>query len=311
LVDLANPAFPPYVLPTPGPFTTVLDSRETTQNSGLTAQLQSTIWDRLHLLVGARAAHITIQSADRVINTNFVTDASKMLPRVGGVLDLVPGVSMFADYSEGFRAVPFFSGKGPPKPEEANQTEGGFKLALPSGFSATLAWFTITRRNVVSPLPGSLVLAVQIGEQRSRGFEADLTWQPIPGLSMLASYAHIDARIIQDQLFAPGNRLDRVPLDSGRLWINYKFQDGPLRNVAVGAGVYAASSQAISADNQYFTPAYATVDGKISYDVDQWTFALIGKNLTNARYFQPFPLSVGWVAPGEPLTVYAMAKRKY
>ena len=79
----------------------------------------------------------------------------------------------------------------------------------------------------------------------------------------------------------------------------------------MGAGVYAASSQAISADNQYFTPAYATVDGKISYDVDQWTFALIGKNLTNTRYFQPFPLSVGWVAPGEPLTVYAMAKRKY
>jgi iron complex outermembrane receptor protein len=311
LVNLANPAFPPYVLPTPGPPATVLDTRETTQNSGLTAQLQSTIWDRLHLLVGARAAHITIQSADHVHNANYLTEASKMLPRVGGVLDLVPGVSVFADYSEGFRAVPFFNGSGPPKPEEANQTEGGVKLVLPSGFAGTLAWFTITRRNVVSPLPGSPVLMVQIGEQRSQGFEADVTWQPIPGLSMLASYAHIDARIVQDQLFAPGKRLDRVPADSGRFWVNYKFQDGPLRNVAVGAGVYAASSQAISPDNQYFTSAYATIDGKISYDIDQWTFALIGKNLTNTRYFQPFPLSVGWVAPGEPLTVYAMTKKKY
>jgi iron complex outermembrane receptor protein len=311
LVDLANPAFPPYVPPTPGPLTSVLDTRERLANSGLTVQLQSTIWERLHLLVGARDAYIHIQSADRVLNTNFDTSASRVLPRVGGVLDLVPGISVFADYSEGFRGVPFYNGSTPPKPEESNQTEGGVKLALPSGFSGTLAWFTITRRNVVSTLPGSLVLAVQIGEQRSQGFEADVTWQPIPGLSMLGSYAHIDARIIRDQLFAPGNVLDRVPADSGRFWVNYKFQDGPLRNVAVGAGVYAASRQAISPDNQYFTPAYATVDGKIAHDVDQWSFALIGKNLTNARYFQPFPLNVGWVAPGEPLTVYAMAKRKY
>jgi iron complex outermembrane recepter protein len=311
LVDLASPVFPPYVQPSPGPFTTILDTRETIANSGLTAQLQSTIGDRVHLLAGARAAHFDVHSADSVLNTNFATGASKVLPRVGAVVDLVPGISVFADYSEGFRAVPFYNGKAPLKPEEANQREGGLKLALPSGFAGTLAWFTITRRNVVSTIPGSFVLAVQIGEQRSQGFEADLTWQPIPGLSMLASYAHIDARIIQDQLFSPGNRLDRVPLNSGRFWANYKFQDGLLRNVSVGAGVYAASPQAISPDNQYFTPGYATVDGKIGYDIDQWSFALIGKNLTNARYFQPFPLNVGWVAPSEPLTVYAMAKLKY
>jgi iron complex outermembrane recepter protein len=311
LVDLANPVFPAYALPAPGPFTSVLDSRERYENSGLTAQLQSTIFDRLHLLAGVREAQVHIQSADRVLGTNFDTTASKLVPRIGGVLDLVPGVSVFADYSEGFRGVPFYNGSAPPKPEESNQKEGGVKLVLPSGFAATLAWFTITRRNVVSTLPGSPVLAVQIGEQRSQGFEADLTWQPIAGLSMLTSYAHIDARILQDQLFAPSNRLDRVPLDSGRFWVNYKFQDGPLRNVSIGAGLYAASAQAISPDNIYFTPAYATLDGKIAYDIDRWTLALIGKNLTNVRYFQPFPLNVGWVAPGEPLTVYAMAKLKY
>ena len=311
LVDLANPAFPPYVLPSPGPLTSVLDSRERIVNDGLTAQLQSTISDRVHLLVGARAAHIDMQSADRVLGTNFATEASKVIPRAGAVLDIVPGLSAFADYSEGFRAVPLFNGRSPPKPEEANQTEGGLKLVLPSGLSGTLAWFDLSRRNVVTQLPGSPVLAVQIGEQRSQGFEADLTWQPIPGLSMLASYAHINAWIVQDQLFAAGNKLDRVPADSGRVWVNYKFQNGPLRNVSVGAGLYAASAQAISLDNQYFTPAFATIDGKIAYEMDRWSLALIGKNLTNARYFQPFPLSVGWVAPGEPLTVYGLAKLKY
>jgi iron complex outermembrane receptor protein len=100
-------------------------------------------------------------------------------------------------------------------------------------------------------------------------------------------------------------------VESGRLWVNYKVQDGALRNLSVGAGIYGASRQAISPDNQFFTPGYATVDGKIAYEIDQWTLALIGKNLANAHYFQPFPLNVGWVAPGEPHTVYAMAKMKY
>jgi iron complex outermembrane receptor protein len=136
--------------------------------------------------------------------------------------------------------VPFFAGAPgtAPEPEEAEQIEGGFKLALPSGFSGTLAYFDITRRNVMNLLPGAPFLAVQIGEQRSRGFDMDLVWQPIPGLSMIGSYAHIDAFLVQDQLYAPGNKLDRVPADSGRFWANYRFQSAPLRNVSIGAGLY-------------------------------------------------------------------------
>jgi iron complex outermembrane recepter protein len=104
-----------------------------------------------------------------------------------------------------------------------------------------------------------------------------------------------------------GNRVDRVPQDSGRLWTHYKFQDGWLRNVSVGAGFYAASRQAISLDNQFFTPGFVTLDAKIGYDSDRWSIALTGKNLTNRPYFIPYPFATGRVAPGEPLTVFAAA----
>ena len=39
---------------------------------------------------------------------------------------------------------------------------------------------------------------VQTGEQQSRGVEADLIWQPSPGLSFLASYAHVVATVTRD-----------------------------------------------------------------------------------------------------------------
>ena len=281
------------------------------QNSGMTAQLQSSIWDRLHLLAGVRMAHVRIHSIDDAARTDYVTDSWRPLPRVGAVFELLPGLSAFADYSQGYRGVGFFNTGGAPKPEEAEQTEGGLKLALPSGLSSTLSFFTITRRNVVSLLPGNPVLSQQVGEQRSQGFDVDLTWQPLPGLSMLASYAHVDAYVTRDQTYPSGNKVERVPADSGRFWANYKFQQGPLRDVSIGGGLYAASKQASGLDNVYFTPAFVTYDGKIGYEAGPWSVALIGKNLADRRYFVPFPVGNGMVAPAEPRTVYAVAKVKY
>jgi iron complex outermembrane recepter protein len=307
LVDLANPVFPAFVLPT----TSAFNDNNVDQNSGLTAQLQSTIGERLHVLAGLRLAHVQMHSRDLVAQTNFVTEAWKPVPRAGAVYDLARGISVFADYSQSFRGVPFFNAGTAPKPEEAEQSQAGLKLALPSGFAATLAYFTITRRNVVDLLPGSPFAALQIGEQRSRGFDMDLTWQPLPGLSILGSYAHIDAFVVQDQLYAPGNSIDGVPRDSGRLWANYKLQSAPLRNFSVGAGFYAASRQVTALDNLYFTPAFVTFDAKIAYETDRWSVALIGKNLADARYFQPFAQGLGVVAPSEPLTVYVVARVKY
>ena len=83
----------------------------------------------------------------------------------------------------------FNAGTGAPKPEEAEQTEGGLKFALPSGFASTLSpspsrgatWCRCCRAIRAFPPDGA---------QRSQGFDVDLTWQPLPGLSMLASYAH-------------------------------------------------------------------------------------------------------------------------
>lgn len=307
LVDFANPVFPAY---TPAP-TSAFNSNNLYVNSGLTTQWQSDIYERLHLLAGVRLANVYIHGTDTVAGSDFITDAWKPLPRFGAVVDLVKGVSAFADYSQGYRGVPFFNATGAPKPEEAEQTEAGLKLALPTGFSATFAWFTNTRRNVMNLLPGSLFLATQVGEQRAEGFDADLTWQPLAGLSILASYAHVNAFVIQDQLFAPGTVLERVPRDSGRLWVNYKFQDGWLQNIAVGAGLYAASAQATALDNIYFTPGYITFDGKIAYETDHWSLGVTGKNLADHRYFVPYASGSGYTMPADGRTVLAFGKLRY
>lgn len=304
------PLFPPYVNPI-GTGLLVFDADNVNINSGLTVQLQTTVWERLHLLSGVRLAYVDFLGLHPFGGGQYHVEKTKPLPRFGVAFDVVPGVTPFAGYSEGLRTVRFFGGRGTPKPEEAKQVEAGVKLVLPYGLAVTMAVFDVTRRNVVTGDPLNPFLNVQTGEQRSRGFDMALTWQPSPGLSMLASYAHVDARITQDVFFAVGNRVDRVPEDSGRLWVDYKVQEGLFRNVTIGAGLYAASSQAIGLNNQFFTPGFVTFDAKLGYDTETWSLALVGKNLANRRYFVPYPFALGRVAPGEPLTVLAVASLRH
>jgi iron complex outermembrane recepter protein len=301
-----NPLFPPYVDPL-GVGAPLFDAANINVNSGLTAQLQTTVWGRLHILSGVRWAYVDFRGSNPFSASQYHIDQAKLLPRFGLAFEALPGVTPFAGYSEGLRTVRFFGGQGTPKPEEAKQVEAGVKLVLPYGLAATMAVFDITRRNVVVGDPLNPFLNVQTGEQRSRGFDMALTWQPSPGLSVLASYAHVDARISQDSFFAVRNRLDRVPDDSGRLWVNYKVPEGRFRNVTMGAGLYAASSQPIGLDNRFFTPGFVTFDAKVGYDAEAWSIAVVGKNLANRRYFIPYPYAAGRVAPGEPLTVLAVA----
>jgi iron complex outermembrane receptor protein len=309
LVDLSNPnpVFPAYTDPSTGGTLTV-DFLEHITNAGLIAQWQSTIFDRLHVLAGAREAYVGIDNNNMAPGTgpSYDTTTTKLLPRFGAGYDLLHGVTVFAGFAKGLRGERYFTGPVAPKPEQSEQVESGLKLALPSGFAATLAVFDMTYHNVPTGDPTMPLVELQAGEERSKGFDADATWQPIAGLSILANYAYVDAKLVQDNLFAVGSRVEFTPENSGRLWVNYKFQTGWLQNFSVGAGLYAASRQWLDLTNQYATPAYTIVDGKIAYETNKWTLALTGKNLTDHQYSIPYSFfTLGHVAPGTPLTILA------
>lgn len=310
-VDFRAPVFPDFVEPT----SRALTPSNAYINAGLSMQLQTTLWERIHLLAGVRGAYAELDGLDRLTGTRQELQQIKPLPKAGAIVDVYKDgggnvVSLFADYSEGIRVVPYLS-TSTPKPETSQQVEGGVKIALASGLSGTLAAFELTRQNVATGDPNNPFLQVQVGEQRSRGAEVDLVWQPTPNWQVLGSYAHIDATVTKDNNFAVGSRLMAVPADSGRLWANYKFLEGSLRGVSLGAGLYAAGRQAITLDNSYFTPAFVTLDAKASYTVDGWTYSLVGKNLADALYFEPYLFLDGRVRPSNRRSIYATASVRF
>jgi iron complex outermembrane receptor protein len=231
-------------------------------------------------------------------------------PRIGATLDLAPGVSLYAGYATAFRAPFGFVGSQTPKPETSRNVEGGLKFAVGSlGLSGTLAVFDQTRDNVATPDPGNPLLSIQTGQQRARGVETDLTWEPVKSLSVLANYAYTDATVTRDNTLPVGDKLARVPRNSGRLAGRYRVLDGAAQGLSFGAGVTAVGRRELTLPNTVSVPGMVTVDAQAAYDFGRYTIQVSAVNLTGRRAFEPhqyfgFPV----VMPTQPRSGYVTLK---
>jgi len=313
-VDLTNPIFStPFTRPSPlsPEFVPFFDFDNVYTTKGAYAQIQSSIFERVHLMGGLRLASLEIDYLEKGLG-RFVTEETKVLPRAGVVVDVLPGLSVFASYSEGMRGVPFSTAFLQPEPELSAQFETGIKFNLGAGLTGSAGYFRIERSNVAVGL--GLGVAAR-SEQLSQGFEADVLWQPTRNLKILASYAFTNAEFADDVQVPlgvlEGNKIPAVPEQSGRLWANYSFDEGMLRGWSVGAGIYLASGSFVDAANLYKTDGYFTVDAKIGYATETYSAALHLKNLTDEAYFTPYTWLGGQVAPGEGRTIYGTFAYKF
>jgi iron complex outermembrane receptor protein len=310
--DFVTGQFPAFISPT-GLY---IDGDNKYAVMGATAQVQSSFYNRFHVVAGARLARIDVTDNDLTGGRALVTGSSiaetqttKMLPRVGVAFDVTRNVALFTGYSENMRPVPYLLSIDPMRPEQSKQIEAGVKVSTSFGLSATIAAFEVRRTNV--PVASGF-LSVQSGEQRARGVEMDTVYQPDANWSFLASYAYTETKVLNDTTPTfVGATLPGVPRNAGRLWANYLVTDGGMKGLSVGAGVYGASGQTIELGQAWRTQAYATVDAKIAYERDGWKVGLFGKNLTDAKYFTRYEYFSGRVVPGPGRTVYATLSRKF
>ena len=314
-VDLTNPTYTvPYTRPQPGVGEGVsyFDFDNTYITKGAYGQVQTTLFDRVHLLGGARLASIDMTYNDTATGSRitWVTEETKLLPRAGVVVDLLDSLSVYASYGEGMKWVPFSQTLAQPKPETSKQYEAGVKINLDDRLTGTLAVFQINRENVPYRIS---VTETAMSKQTSRGFEADLLYQVDEHWSLLGSYGYTDAFFDGDGgASAPdGNKLPFVPEHSGRLWANYAFGNGMLDGWSAGAGVYLASGQYVDAQNVYKTEGYHTFDAKVGYEEDRFRLALTLKNLTDEDYLEPYTWFGGQVSPGAPRSAFLQFSYKF
>lgn len=309
-VNLGSPIFPfGYSKPGLGINNQLINNK----TYGGYVQLQSTVYERFHLLSSLRLGNVSLDFKNTVSGVNEQTDELKLLPRIGGVFDLTDEISLFAAYSEGMRGQPFLNFVGAPRAALSKHLETGLKFDIAQQLSGQLAIYQIDRSNVgVTDTSDAQLRSIAAGQQRSQGLELDMLWQPIDAVSILGNYAHTQAKFTDSRAGVPdGNSLGQVPENSGRVWANYRFQQTELKGVSMGAGVYLQSGAFLANNNHFKSDGYHSFDAAITYETRRFKLATTVKNLTDSEFFQAYDYFDGRVAPAAGPSVYVSGSIRY
>jgi len=230
--------------------------------------------------------------------------------RIGGTFRVAHGVALYAAYATAFRGAFGLVVQQAPKPETSQNVEGGLKLALTRAHLAgTIAIFNQTRDNVATTDPANFLYSVQTGQQRARGAETDLTWEPFRAFSLLANYSYTQATVTKDNSIPVDDFLQRVPRNSGRVAGRYRIQNGPAKGLSFGAGITAFTKREITLPNTVSVPGYAAVDAQASYDFKRFTLEGSAVNLTARKTFDAYEyFGFPVVMPNQPVSAFATLK---
>jgi iron complex outermembrane receptor protein len=285
--------------------------------------------DRVHLLLGGRYDSATygngyswesLEKAER--GFRYVT-ASQLSPRIGLVVQPLPFVSLYANYSRSFGISNGISPDGSVlPPQAARQFEGGVKTELLDGrASASVAYYSITKTNVLTPVAGTL-FSLPIGEAESNGFEFDAQGRVSDNWSLIANYSFTKALVTRDNDSSGGarnlgHRLPNVPLHSGNIWIKYDA-DGEFKGLAIAGGVKVVGHRQGDLGNTFDLPAYGLLNAMVSYSFAPaglpWIKLLTAQvnvnNILDVKYYES-ALNRNTIVPGAPQSFLASVRAEF
>ncbi len=292
-IDFNNPVYgtPPSALTPAG------EGRFINDSWGLYAQDELSFGanEQWRLLLGGRFDYIDVSTIDDYYGLSEPSEKSfrAFSPRIGLTWTPIEAVSLYTSWSRSMRTElnnGILQDGEVPKPVKGEQFEVGTKLSLLDGrFTPTLAIFDIRRRDglVSDPNDPTFIYSIQVGEQRSKGWELDLPFVVSNRWRLLASYTQLDTSISKDSDDGmEGNRLANAPQHNASLWSTYDLPAVPGLSIGVGAN-YVGEREA-NYSNTFTLPSYTRWDTNLTYRFGQaqrYRAQLNVQNVFNKRYY--------------------------
>lgn len=282
--------------------------------TGVYVQDQLTLTNRWQVLLGGRFDFVSTGATSGVDlaaarNALQKLEDEQFSPRVALLYRLHPMLSAYTSYARSFSGNNGRSATDEPfDPQQGLQYEVGVKGEARDGrLTSTVAWFHLTKDNLLTADPLNPQFQVLAGEARSTGLEADVAGQLTPRLTLLATYAHTNARNTKNNDGLEGKWLENVPRNQGSLWGTFDI-DGGLR---LGLGAVVVGERQGDLANTVQLEAYRRVDAMAAYarplGRSVLTLQLNVNNLFDAAYFTNGG-SRGQNFPGRPRNVLASAR---
>lgn len=254
------------------------------------------ITERLILSAAVRFDHFENQgSFDAATNTKAETFSQNAFsPKFGAVFQVIKDqVSVFGNYQNSFTNKGFLNANvgGTLQlkqfdPEKANQVEAGVKInAFQNKVSATISYYNIEVKDIVIADPNLPNASIQNGTQSSKGFELEITANPVPGLNLLVGYSNNNSKLndLRPVTAGPENLIN--------YWFSYNLQATKLKGLGLGfGGNYGDATYIYNAGpgETFELPSYAVVNAALYYDQPKYRVSVKANNLTDELYFNGY-----------------------
>lgn len=215
----------------------------------------------------------------------------RTLPQIGALYQLFKGFSVYGIWSKTSESNGRTVRYQLPRPlSESKGWDAGVKFEMfDAKLTGTVAYFHIRKTNLAINDPRAIVdyaaglvddtVTFTPGSE-SKGVEVSIQYQPTKNFQAIASYAHIDARILPgDPNPAAWNApLTQVPPDGLTLYGKYRFTEGPLTGLSIGGG-FARNWGPIYVDNPVTAPLANKGGTFIVNAFVRYTTKLLGKDV--------------------------------
>ena len=295
---------PVYGAPRPAPTATIVDTNARNESIAGLLQIETSWAPWLRTTVGARYERLDSRFTDNATARTGEARDTAFTPRAGITLLPGAGFALFANYGRSFApevTTRPIVGNVEPDPSRGEQIEAGLRWERADGrIRASATLFEITKSNIRVAEPAGSPFDRQVGEQRSRGFELDLSAQPVPSLRLEVAYAFVDAEVTRDAVLA-GRQLQSSPRHSASLWSRWDFHP----RVGAGVGVFLVSDRFVDTQNSFALDGYARADAALYWAVtDRINVQLNLLNAFDASYFENGNTNNNFY-PGQPRTFRA------
>jgi len=306
-IDIFNPEFGAQ----PGEFSFVSAQDRKRDSTAFYLQDLISIGERWKVLLGLRYDDFETDVTRSDGRVDADNDDSEISPRAGIVFQPRPDISLYANYTESFEPQLFEpSVEDSLDPLESEQIEVGIKKEWLDGrLATTLAAFEIEKSNIAVDDPDG-DFQIQIGEQRSRGVELDISGKLTPQWRVIASAAYLDAEVTEDERFTEGNQLPNAAEWTGSLWSVYDFSAAPVRGLSVGGGIFGvAGDRAGDLDNTIDLDGFQRVDLFARYQAaENIELQLNIDNVFDDEFVRASGGNATRIEPGEPRQVFGSLK---
>jgi iron complex outermembrane receptor protein len=248
---------------------------------------------KFQALLGVRYEYYT-DFANYKKTTESKTHSSAWLPRFGLVYTATNNINIYGTYVEGYNpqtasTLSNPNAGGPFKPLTSNMIEFGAKSSwLNNMLTITTAVYQIDQSNTLynANVAGQPDLMRQVGKERSKGIEFDITGRVTSNWSILASYAYNEAKITQSLVAAEiGAQKPNAPKNMANIWTRYNLNGGLFNGLGIGAGANYAGKRSLSINTGQTVPDYTLLNAALYYQVGKVLLQFNANNITNKKYW--------------------------